>query len=76
LKGFLDFVLLLLLQGAYFLGKALWDKGHGEMMELLAAHEAKHSQVCCNLLVCYGIAQHAWWVLDKIQDCTCLDGQR
>jgi hypothetical protein len=27
------------------LGKALWDKGHGHMMDLLQAHEAKHGQV-------------------------------
>jgi hypothetical protein len=29
----------------YFLGKALWDKGHGHMMDLLQAHQAKHGQV-------------------------------
>lgn len=33
------------MQGAYFLGKALWDKGHGDLMDLLQAHEAKHGQV-------------------------------
>ncbi|WIA40367.1 hypothetical protein OEZ86_013731 [Tetradesmus obliquus] len=32
-------------KGAYFLGKALWDKGHGDMMALLQDHEAKHGQV-------------------------------
>eukprot|EP00879_Flechtneria_rotunda_P010803 GHRR01011289.1.p1 GENE.GHRR01011289.1~~GHRR01011289.1.p1 ORF type:complete len:484 (+),score=165.02 GHRR01011289.1:149-1600(+) len=31
-------------KGCYFLGKALWDKGHGELMSLLEAHARKHGQ--------------------------------
>lgn len=33
------------LQGCYFLGKALWDKGHGDLMDLLQHHGKKHGQV-------------------------------
>lgn len=29
------------MQGCYFLGKALWDKGHSRLMDLLAAHNSK-----------------------------------
>jgi digalactosyldiacylglycerol synthase len=32
-------------KGCYFLGKALWDKGHGELMDLLMEHGKNYGQV-------------------------------
>eukprot|EP00775_Hariotina_reticulata_P005176 gene5176-5414_t len=31
-------------KGCYFLGKALWDKGHGQLMDLLQRHDKQHKQ--------------------------------
>jgi hypothetical protein len=39
-------------QGAYFLGKALWDKGHAALMDLLEAHagSSKDAGLMCTTL--------------------------